>query len=256
MKYIGIRGHRGAGKNTISYLLGNTINYILKNNTDDFDELYRTWCDDIIKDERIIHNCGLDYVYFDSFSDTLKLWVRLLIGCPTEYMYDDYYKDHMVINMKDFSYKIHEELPENLPTHSELYEMMPKDKASTTITKNIYISLREFILYFGLEVMQRYFGANVWVKSMKNSAEFYTSIFDDKDSYKIFTDLKTPSEVTYIKGLGGKIVKVSRPDHKKIQKGLDKLGQDTRVDYEIIVGEDLYKTKEDIWKIANILIYE
>ena len=98
--------------------------------------------------------------------------------------------------------------------------------------------------------MQRYFGANVWVKSMKNSAEFYTSIFDDNNSYKIFTDLKTPSEVTYIKGLGGKIIKVSRPDHKKIQKGLDKLGQDTRVDYEIVVGEDLYKTIFD--NFANI----
>ena len=138
-KVIGIRGHRGAGKTTISYLIGNTINYLIKNKEilNDFNDLYRTWCDDIISDEKIIHECGLDYVYFDSFSDTLKLWVKLLIGCPTEYMYDDYYKDHMVINMKDFSYKIHEELPENLPTHSELYEMMPKDKASTTITKNI-----------------------------------------------------------------------------------------------------------------------
>ena len=29
MNYIGIRGHRGAGKKTIAYLLGETINYIL-----------------------------------------------------------------------------------------------------------------------------------------------------------------------------------------------------------------------------------
>ena len=254
MNYIGIRGHRGAGKTTISYLLGNTIEYILKNSQDNFDELYRTWCDDIIKDERIIHECGLDYVYFDSFSDTLKLWVKLLIGCPSEYMYDDYYKDHMIINMRDFSYEIVDELPKNLPTHSELYDAMPKDKAPTTITKNIYISLREFILYYGLEIMQRYFGANVWVKSMKNSSEFYTSIFDNDNSYKIFTDLKTPAEVTYIKNNHGKIIKVSRPNHKKIIKGLDKLGQDARIDYEIEVGEELYDTKEIIFKIAKILI--
>ena len=29
MNYIGIRGHRGAGKQTIAYLLGETIDYIL-----------------------------------------------------------------------------------------------------------------------------------------------------------------------------------------------------------------------------------
>lgn len=254
MKYIGIRGHRGAGKTTISYLLGNTLEYVLKNNQDNFDELYRTWCDDIIKDERIIHSCGLDYVYFDSFSDTLKLWVRLLIGCPDEYMYDDYYKDHMIINMKDFSYKIYDDIPLDTLTHAELYNIIPKDKAPTTITKNIYISLREFILYYGLEVMQRYFGANVWVKSMKNSSEFYTSIFNDDDSYRIFTDLKTPAEVTYIKNLQGIIIRVSRPGHKKNAKGLDKLGQDSRIDYDIEVGEDLYQTKNNILEIVKSLI--
>ena len=106
MKYVGIRGHRGAGKTTISYLLGNTINYLVKHPEEELsDDLYRIWCDDIIKDEKIIHECGLDYVYFESFSDILKLWVKLLLGCPTDYMYDDYYKDHMIINLKDFSYK-------------------------------------------------------------------------------------------------------------------------------------------------------
>lgn len=255
MKYIGIRGHRGAGKTTISYLIGNTIEYLIKKSTEDFNDLYRIWCDDIIKDERIIHSCGLDYVYFDSFSDTLKLWVRLLIGCPHEYLYDDYYKDHIIINMKDFSYKEYDSPPTDLPTHSELYELMPKDKAPCTITKNIYISLREFILYFGLDIMQRYFGANVWVKSMKNSSEFYSSLFTEDDNYKIFTDVKTPAEVTYIKNKNGLIIKVSRPGYKKSAKGLDKLSQDSRFDYEIIVEDDLYDTKDIVLEISKYIVY-
>lgn len=257
MKYIGIRGHRGAGKTTISYLLGNTINYIFKyGNEDGIDDLYRTWCDDVIKDEKIIHECGLDYVYFDSFSDTLKLWVKLLLGCPSDYIYDDYYKDHMIINLKDFSYKIYEEMPQNITiyNHNELYDLMPKNKAPITITKNIYISLRDFIMYFGLEVMQRFFGSNVWVKSLKCSSEFYNSIFNEDDSFKIFTDVKTPGEVTYIKNNGGMIVKISRPGFKKNSKGLDKLAQDTRFDYEIIVEGDLYDTKEKIIEISKQLI--
>ena len=257
MKYVGIRGHRGAGKTTISYLLGNTINYLVKHPEEELsDDLYRIWCDDIIKDEKIIHECGLDYVYFESFSDILKLWVKLLLGCPTDYMYDDYYKDHMVINLKDFSYKIYDEVPTTLVlhTHSEMYELMPKDKFPTTITKNIYLSLREFIMYFGLEIMQRFFGANVWVKSLKSSSEFYNSLFDDPNSYKLFIDVKTPAEVTYIKNNGGKIIKVSRPGYKKNSKGLDKLSQDNRFDYEIVVNGDLYNTKQIILEISKQLI--
>lgn len=256
MKYIGIRGHRGAGKKTISYLLGNTINYLLKKSNEDFNELYRTWCDDIIKDERIIHNCALDYVYFESFSDTLKFWVRLLIGCPEEYIYDDYYKDHVIINLKDFSYKVYEEIPNSLKiyTHEELYNIMPKDKAPVTITKNIYINIRDFIMYFGLEVMQRFFGANVWVKSLKSSEEFYNSIFNEDNNVKIFTDIKTPGEITYIKNNNGKVIKVSRPGFKKQQKGMDKLSQDNRYDFEIIVNRDLYDTKEQILEISKQLL--
>ena len=253
MKYIGIRGHRGAGKSTISYLLGNTINFLLKKSEDNFDELYRTWCDDIIKDEKIIHECSLDYVYFDSFSDTLKFWVRLLIGCPDDYIYDDYYKDHTVINLKDFSYKIYDEIPQNLKlyTHEELYSVMPKDRAPITITKNIYINLRNFIMYFGLEIMQRFFGANVWVKSLKSSSEFYNSIFNEENSIKIFIDIKTPGEVTYIKNNNGIVIKVSRPQPSK---GIDKLSQDNRFDYEIIVDKELYDTKENILNISKRIL--
>ena len=43
MKYIGVRGHRGAGKISISYLLGNTLEYLIKNKgviQDDYNTLY------------------------------------------------------------------------------------------------------------------------------------------------------------------------------------------------------------------------
>jgi hypothetical protein len=105
--------------------------------------------------------------------------------------------------------------------------------------------------------MQRFFGVNVWVKSLKNSAEFYNSIFDEDSSIKLFTDVKTPGEVTYIKNNSGIIIKVTRPGHKKNSKGLDKLSQDNRFDYEIIVNGELYSTKDQILEISKkILNYE
>ena len=40
-KYIGIRGHRGAGKNTISYLLAVALDYYTRNNSwDGFEQVY------------------------------------------------------------------------------------------------------------------------------------------------------------------------------------------------------------------------
>ena len=55
MQYIGIRGHRGAGKNSISYLLGRTIDYFIKNKVikSDYDSLYKSWVDDIMNDDNL-----------------------------------------------------------------------------------------------------------------------------------------------------------------------------------------------------------
>lgn len=258
MNYIGIRGHRGAGKNTVAYLLGNCINYILsdKFNDEKFNELFQIWCDDIVTNEKIIHSASLDKVYFESFGDTLKMIIQLILGCPQEFLYSDYHKDHVVINLRDFSYKDYEVIPEDINIYSsgDLFKMMSLSKQPITITKNTYVTLREFIMYFGREVMQRYFGLNVWVKSLNSSQEFFTNIFNEPDEYKIYTDLKTPAEVTYIKNKEGVIVKVSRPSNKKPSKGIDKLSQDNRFDYEVIIDKDLYSIKDQILNISKEII--
>ena len=259
MNYIGIRGHRGAGKSTIAYLLGNTINELLRQQKDSYDEpiseLYQTWCDEIVNNENIIHDVCLDKIYFESFSDTIKIMIKMFLGCPQEFLYSDYHKDHVVINLRDFTYKVYESIPENIKTYTskELYECMSKVGNPITITKNVYITLREFILYFGREVMQRHFGMNVWVKSLKSSQELFTNIFNEEDCYKIYMDVKTPGEVTYIKNLGGVIIKVVRPGHKK-PKGIDKLSQDNRFDYEVTIGENLYDTINQVINIAKDII--
>jgi hypothetical protein len=53
--------------------------------------------------------------------------------------------------------------------------------------------------------------------------------------------------------MNGYIVNVSRPNHKK-PKGLDKLSQDTRIDYKVIIGDNLYDIKEQLINIAVDII--
>lgn len=256
MNYIGIRGHRGAGKNSISYLLGNTISFLLSKKNENFDESYKSWVDNIMEDESIINKCSLDYIYFDSFSDTLKLFVELLTGIPHDYIYDDWHKDHVVINMRDFSYKVYDEIPKDIKLYSreELYNMLPKESNPIAFNKNMFITVREFILYFGMEVMQRYFGLNVWVKALKANENRFNTIFNDDKNYKIYTDVKTPSEVTYILEKKGYIIHVTRPNNRKRSGGFDKLSKDGRIDYTIHVGGSLYELKEQILQVATQII--
>lgn len=261
MNYIGIRGHRGAGKKSIAYLLGQTIDYLIENEGKllvgkTYDELYEQWVEDVMTNEDVIHDIGLDNVYFDSFADTLKLFVELLTGIPNEYIYNDHYKDHVVINIRDFSYTYYEEIPDTIQllTRDELYKLMPKDSNPITIMKNLYMTLREFILYFGIDVMQRFLGLNVWVKSLRQSEERLSSLFNEDNMYKIFSDVKTPSEVTYILDRKGCIVHVIRPSNKKKSGGFDKLSKDGRVDYTIHVGGNLSEIKSQILEIAKQII--
>lgn len=260
MNYIGIRGHRGAGKSSIAWLLANTINFIKQGHggfldKEMFDVMYKRWCDKIMEDPNVINEEGLQYVYLDSFSDSIKTFIQLLLGCPEEYLKEDSYKDTIVVNLRDFSctdINSFEELV--LVSADEMYNSIDKNAGPEPIMKNIYMTLREFILYFGLDVMQRFFGRNVWVKSLRANTEMLDRFYNGHGMYKVYIDLKTPAEATYIKQQNGLIVNVVRPGHKKGQSGLERLGRDDRIDYTIEISGDLYDTKEDIVNIARDIV--
>lgn len=263
MNYIGVRGHRGAGKSSIAFLLGNVIDFISTGHeklldSELFDTMYRAWCKQLLSSPNCINECPLHNVYFESFSDSIKTFIRLLLGCPEEYVYEDKYKDSIVINLRDLSCKPLESFaePPKIISAQEFYKTMPYDPDDSPIAlcSNNYMTLREFIMYFGLEIMQRFFGRNIWVKSLKANSNQVDNFYDLGNSYKIFIDLKTPAEATYIKQAGGYIVNVVRPGNKKGQSGLERLGRDDRIDYNIVIDGDLYSAKESIVEIAKDII--
>jgi hypothetical protein len=179
----------------------------------------------------------------------------MLLGCPDEYLYDDSYKDTIVVNLRDLSCRNKNEVGDvKLWSASELHDSIDHNSNPQTFQINLYMTLREFIMYFGLEVMQRYFGRNVWVKSLKATSDEWDRYLDNGDSYKIFMDLKTPAEATYIKQNNGIIVNVERPTNKKGKSGLERLGGDDRIDYNIVINGDLYSTKVDIVNLAQDIV--
>ena len=256
MKYIGIRGHRGSGKQTIAYLLANTLEYLIqKKDLAMFKEKFSEWCQYIIDDFEIARNIDCEHVIIEGFGDTPKILVYMLTGIPVSYMCSDFYKDNLVINLKTFEHKgVDENFHAELITAKEYFEKLQFTTEPKSIMGDVWMTLREFIQYFGIYIMQNAMGLNVWVKSMIANKSYYDCLYqDDFKGYKIYYDVKARTEINYIKDLGGVIVKVSRPGHKK-SGGMDLLRGDNRYDYEITNCENLINTADQILDIAKKII--
>ena len=114
MNYIGIRGHRGSGKKTIAYLLGCAIEYTISPNLFPLDRdrsaIFKVWCDNVMNDEYITSHSNLKHIYFSAFKETPELLTELLFGFTGDVTFDDFHKDHTILNLKDFSYTTYDEV--------------------------------------------------------------------------------------------------------------------------------------------------
>jgi hypothetical protein len=261
MIYVGVRGHRGSGKKSFAALLANTLDILFsksENKREDFDEKYGGWVDQIMKTPDKIPSDLLStkYTYIDAFGDVPKEFVRMLIGTSQDEMDNQYLKDNMFVNLRTFGRKPKELMTDeelgNIYDIAQVYNKFWKRDEIEVIKDDIWLSLRNFIIYFGQTIMQTYFGANVWLKSIKanEDEDFYNDV-----KCRIYSDVKTPSELTYIENKNGIIIKLNRPgNHKKNTDLYDlELANDNRYDYSVDVNGDLMSVKEDIWRIGNEL---
>lgn len=254
-KLVGIRGHRGAGKESVAFLLACSLDFIRRTSgqieKDEwdkaFDLMYFKSVSELVDDKSsAFENTSFTHVYLDAFGDSPKAMVLQLLGCNAKYLWDEFWKDHAVVDLQTFEIEEVVELPEGLITADDLVDGYGVGK----------MSLRDFILYFGQTVMQKYFGQDVWVKSVsqynKNNRD--CSFFEN--DIRIYTDVKAPTELSYLIDQGAVIVNVERKGRKK-KGGLDLLKDDTRWDYNVqIKGDDLMSVKDDIRKIAEDIYYE
>lgn len=120
-----------------------------------------------------------------AFADALKDQISLLLGIPKSNLYDEHYKKSIFINKNDLSV------------------CMDGFKKSN---REDYWTLREFMQYFGTDVMQKAFGKNVWINKVNNK------IIKDNTTYAIITDVRFKSEYDYVKNNNGIIIKVINPN--------------------------------------------
>lgn len=263
-KYIGIRGHRGAGKQSVAYLIGIALDYYYHHRSwDGFSDIYRKACDDVCVNREVWRMANLDRVQFESFGDGVKYSLSSIFNIPKECMDDDRKKDSTYINLKDFKMKGCVDDADAsafrsanvIRTASELYDIMHErahrahtDGIPNIIDYDIWINLRELILYYGKILMQGFLGKNVWIKSYAvNESEMNRFYADNRLMFKIFIDCKFPCELTYIIGEGGKIVEVERDCNRKKDSDISgELSEDRRHDFLIQNNGSLYDLQEDV----------
>lgn len=252
MKYIGITGHRGSGKNTTAYLLGNILERMRRGQSkESIEVLFPKWCETIRKDNNAIYDTSLYYVYFDEFGELPKSMVSQLLGIDMGILDNDFMKDHMYVNLKDFT--IHRDVVDNVITSDEYLKVVKpeKPKLIRRVKNDSYMSLREFTKMFSVDIMQRIFGTNVWLKSRLRQNEQYGEV---EDGWRIFTDVKLGDELLYIKDKNGVIIEVNRPDNRKKDAGISNI-EGVDVDHTITIMTDISEMFEDLYKIAKD-IYE
>lgn len=263
-KMIGIRGHRGAGKNTLSYLLGAAIeHYTRQGSFDGFNETYSKAVERCRQDETFIDDANMRNVHFESFADTPKILITELIGVPSEWAYDDWCKDSVLIRLDTFETQTSKdklELASRLKSLTERGVLHDADTIKSAMDQGgeVWATLREVISYFS-HFMRDNLGTDVWIKALKaNKWDRECFFTGNKTKYKIFTDCKFPSEISYIKDAGGCIVKVTREDNVKPDTNISSaLTNDDRHDFTFEMQADLYAIEEDIKTLATkILQYD
>ena len=226
MRYIGITGHRGSGKTSVAYLLGNILDCLKHNYSEDsIKQNYAIWCEKIKANQNAIYDCALNYIYFDEFGEMPKSFVAQLLGIDMSVLDNDTLKDTMYVSMKDF--KLH-------ANDGTLKTITAEDVLSNDGKKwtSHYMSLREFAKCFSIDIMQKFFGSNVWLKTLKVNDDKWN---EPEAGWRLFSDVKTKDEIKYIRDKNGTLIRTKKPSNKKSNKGITDIDQNScDVDYIII----------------------
>lgn len=247
MQYIGIVGHRGSGKTSTAYLLGNVLELIKKGySKNDLKSYYNEWCETIKNNQNAIYDCALNYIYFDEFGEMPKSFVAQLLSIDMSVLDNDTMKDNMYVNLLDFRLY---SLEDNFMVVDS--DWLLKNRAVKYTGEPIYMSLREFVKCFSIDIMQKYFGSNVWLKVLKANDSKWS---EPECGFRLFSDIKTIDEIDYIKEKNGILICTKRPLNKKSKKGITNI-EEYNPDYVIDTTGELVDLLDNIYEIA-ISIYE
>lgn len=213
--YIGIHGLAGSGKDTVAKMLYSILNC---NNFIDkkvalkyYKDVFENNDDPLITSAtyrsnlNTKHAIGVDNrCICIAFADSCKQICSEIFGIPLSRFYYDKENAWVCINN---GFKFTENRPYyGITTADEFYNYRERMLASGS---EIWMSLRELLVYVGTYVLQEAFGRNIFVNNVEKSVRKSMSNIDYLN-YAIFTDVRFPHEVEYIKDHNGVIINIIR----------------------------------------------
>lgn len=221
MKYIGITGKRGSGRETFAWLLGKTLQLSNKITYTEYQDLFKQWTDDVKKSKDCIGSNN--YYVLESFGGIILDSIRLTI--PSLYE----------LNLSQGS--------EDLNRKFDI-ETLTVDSGSATVG--------EFIILYADKIMKSNFGKRFWVNIAEQAAHRKENDPFSTEQFVIYWDVKTDEEVEYIKGHNGVFIQISCPE--RLRSGGYNTIKSTAPDYKVRLHKDFVDDCQQIWDLAHSLL--
>lgn len=220
MKYIGITGKRGSGRETLAWLLGQTLQFRGKLSFDEYQQRFKTWTDAVKKSKDCIGSSN--YYVLESFGGIILDSIRLTI--PVLYKLD---------------------LTQGSPDLDRKFDIntLTLDCGDTTVG--------EFIILYADKTMKANFGKKFWVNIAEQMARDKENYPYATEKYIIYWDVKTDEEAEYIKRHDGIFIKVTCPE--RLRSGGYNTIKSTEPDYKIRLHKDFVDDCQQIWDLAHSL---
>ena len=215
---VGIKGHKGSGKDTIASM----IHYIMVVGTTA--ATYDGW---ERYDTRPKYELDVPTIHF---ADKLKDDLSLMFGIPRECFDSQEYKDDKYFHFKTTSFKTAKNLREFPTPEITLKDLEENNLAKWVETYNeeCVIKIRTLMQYYGTEIIRNQLGHYIWVKIGVNTALKHRDYY----GYAVIADVRFHNESQAIWEVGGKLIYIQKDNKKKVEHSSEAIIKSSR-DYVI-----------------------
>lgn len=177
-----------------------------------------------------------------AFADPLKKMLSDLLSISLDKFYNRDFKEGCIINIPTLESSWLGWIDRKTLSDSKFNKMVKQLDPSLTEAN---LTLRQLLQYFGTEIMQKYFGKQVWVNATLR----------DRSEYKIISDLRFIEEYNAIKEHKGIIIYIDRPGYQfgqhASEKEMKELYEHGKYDYIIKNNGSLEELFNKIKDLVN-----
>lgn len=242
--YIALNGYAGSGKDTVAKMIRTILDYNW-NNIEEAKAYYK----------KIYNNPTLSATYNTTsikkcmciaYADQLKYICSSIFGIPVDRFYMN--KSNAWINLTNkFEYTEIHPNENDIVTAEDFY----MNEYSNVTDKNIWMNLREILVYIGTYVMQQNVSKSIFVNIVRNKI-FEESQKNNELKYIIVTDNRFQHELDYIKENNGISIKIIRNNIKQLNNIAEhKLDDENNYDFIITNNEGYDDLFEEVWNLIH-----